>query len=1202
MEFRLLGPIEVVHDGRPVAIGGLRERQVLALLLLAPNRVVSAERLIDDLWGGSPPDGAVKALRVFVSRLRAALRAAGGTEMVHTRSPGYLIEVGPDDLDVARFETALARARTAVEAGDHAAAAAELRAGLSLWRGAALADLGDAPIARADVGRLEELRRSALERRIEADLACGRHADLVAELDVLTGEHPLRERLWTARMLALYRCGRQAEALAAYATVRALLADELGLDPGVELARLEAAVLRHDPGLEWRANRSTRAVPAAGPVPSGGASRAEETPASVPPAGASWRQSPAASSFAWRAPFVGRAPEREELRGLLDRAVAGRGALVLLGGEAGVGKTRLGQELAAEATRHGVRCAVGHCYEGAGEPYLPFVEILESALDGAPSPAAFRDVLGDEAPELARLLPRLRRLFPDLPVALDLPPEQERRHLFNGVREVLARAAAQVPAVLVLEDLHWADEPTLLLLEHLAARVRELPVLLVGTYRDNELEANPALARTIGNLARRNQLTRVSLRRLPSNEVGALLEGLSGRRAPQHLVKLIDAQTDGLPFFVEEVYKHLHEEGRLFGADGEFRADPGGEPDVPETLRLILGRRLEHLDVGTQRVLECAAVAGRAFDARQLGAIGGAASADLLDALERAEAARLVVPVSPDPTDARLMFAHELIRQTILSRLSRPRRQSLHLRAADALERAAGEGAPEIAARIVEHLLRAGPGADPDRLLEHTVAAGRHAMSTAGFEEALRHFEAALDLRASSGAVERARLWEDVALARRCLGRLTDASEAWAWAIDAHEEAGDATAMARACLQGAIDLCWDNRDHQGYELIARGLTVLRAAPADPALRARMLGLSATGGAWGGVLAWVDLEPLNRQALELAAGLEDPHVLGEVLNYDASTHVAFGWQARAADSALRSVELLRSVGDFWKATESYVFALYALLETGRFDAALGLAAEVDELGTRWGMSGASTVANWVRGLTALAVDGDLECWEAAARRAVEFPVGIDAEPISLSWLALARFLRGEWGEALRLANDGARHELTNRMHGLEVGPLLQIKAYLGDRRGVLDILERERDYLPRPGVPNGLGSWQFLGYAVEGFSVLGDRERCAGLHPAAAAFAASDFVLTVHQGRLAQRVAGMAAAAARRWDEAEAHFAAALRQAEELPHRFEFAETNRFLAAMLLDRGDKEGAARAAALAEARYRALGAPRHAALAAR
>lgn len=1190
MEFRLLGPMEVRREGNPVALGGVRERQILALLLLSANRVVSADRLIEDLWGDRAPEGALRALRVFVSRLRAALRAAGGAEILHTRSPGYLIEVAPEAVDVARFSDALAGARQATDAGDHAAAADELRAALALWCGAALADVGDAPGVAAQARRLAELRVSAQERRIEADLACGRHADLVAELDALTREHPLRERLWAARMLALYRCGRQAEALRTYGELRAVLAEELGLDPGVELARLEGAVLRHDPQLEWQATAAVPLAPTAPPP-------AEETRSA-----ASGADRGRVARFARRSPYVGRVAERDRLRQLVDDAAGGHGALVVISGEAGVGKTRLAEELVGGVVERGVRCRIGHCYEGEGAPYLPFVEILEAALEAAPSPAVFRDSLGEHAPEIARLLPRLRRLFPDLPPPLDLPPEQERRHLFNSVRDVLARAAAPAPMVLVFEDLHWADEPTLLLLEHLAERVDDLPVLVVGTYRDDELESHPTLARTVGNLIRRQLLVRVPLRRLPTDEVAALLAGLSGRQPPQSLVKLIDGQTDGLPFFVEEVYRHLAEEGRLFDANGEFRAGVGGEVDVPETLRLILGRRLEHLSPGTRRVLECAAVAGRAFDAEHLAAIGGAASVDLVDALEEAEVARLILPASPDPSDARLMFAHELIRQTILSRLSRLRRQHLHLRAADALERAAGAAAPEHAARIAEHLSRCGTGVDPARMWGQLVLAGRHAMSTSGYEEALRHFEAAQDLRLGSSPEQRAELWTHVAVAQRSLARLDATCAAWVEAADAYETLGDTQAMARACAEGANDLAWNNRDGEGFELAQRGLAALDSSA--PALRARLLAISAGVGAWS-VASWEAVDGMIGEAIELARAHGDDHGLGEVFFHDASLSVAFSQPHRAADSARRAKDLLRTSNDVWTLGQSYLFDLWTAIELGDFERMLALACDVDELATRLGIPPSLWAVNWAQAVARIAIDGDLDGWETAAREACEFGVALNAAPMSLPWLGLARFARGHWEEALELVVEGAGYELTNRVHGMEVGPLLQVRAYLGDRDGALHILDRERRHLPLAGRPNGFGSWQLLGYAVEGLTMLGERDESAALYAVAAEFAASGVVLTELQGRLTQRVAGMAAAAAGLWEQAEEHFAAALRQAEQLPHRVEYAETRRFLAMMLRDRdapGDLDRAQVVLAEATARYRELGMPRHVELAER
>jgi DNA-binding SARP family transcriptional activator len=251
MEFRILGPLEVVHDGRSLALGGSQERALLALLLLSANRVVSAERLAEDLWGEHPPEGATQALRVGVSRLRKALREAGADGVLVTQAPGYLIRVEPEALDAARFEARLARGREQAAAAKHEEAAATLKEALSFWRGPALADLPDAPFARGEAARLEETRLAGIEERVEADLACGRHGELTAELDALTRAHPLRERLWAQRMIALYRSGRQAEALRAYQELRRILGEELGIEPSAPLCRLESAILRHEAELDW---------------------------------------------------------------------------------------------------------------------------------------------------------------------------------------------------------------------------------------------------------------------------------------------------------------------------------------------------------------------------------------------------------------------------------------------------------------------------------------------------------------------------------------------------------------------------------------------------------------------------------------------------------------------------------------------------------------------------------------------------------------------------------------------------------------------------------------------------------------------------------------------------------------------------------------------------------------------------------------
>jgi DNA-binding SARP family transcriptional activator len=242
VEFRILGSLEVVHDGRLIALGGPRQRALLVLLLGRANEVVSADRLVDELWGERPPDTAANALQYHVSQLRKALAPV---EAVVTREPGYLVRVGNDELDLLRFERLTEAARSVPPAE----AVQLLREALTLWRGSPLADLVDEPSAQPLIRRLEELRVAALEQRFEAELELGAGGELVAELEVLVREHPLRERLRASLMRSLYGAGRQAEALDVYRQTRAMLQDELGLDPSPTLQELEQAILRQDPGL-----------------------------------------------------------------------------------------------------------------------------------------------------------------------------------------------------------------------------------------------------------------------------------------------------------------------------------------------------------------------------------------------------------------------------------------------------------------------------------------------------------------------------------------------------------------------------------------------------------------------------------------------------------------------------------------------------------------------------------------------------------------------------------------------------------------------------------------------------------------------------------------------------------------------------------------------------------------------------------------
>jgi predicted ATPase/DNA-binding SARP family transcriptional activator/class 3 adenylate cyclase len=307
MEFRVLGPLEVIRDGRRVALGGAKPRGALALLLLHAGEPVSAERLAVALWGEDAPASAIKTVQVHVSRLRKAL---GEPERLVTRPAGYLLRLEADELDLARFERAVADGRAALEAGDAHRAATLLREALALWRGPALADVISLPFAQGEIARLDEQRLAALELRIEADLAAGRDDQLVVELQRLVVDHPLHERLHAQLMLALYRAGRQADALEAYRAAHRLLDDALGVTPGHDLRELHQAVLSHDPQLAVPAARRERLV------------ERHNLPAA-------------------RTSFVGRADELAAVLAAIERA-----RLVTICGPGGAGKTRLALQAA----------------------------------------------------------------------------------------------------------------------------------------------------------------------------------------------------------------------------------------------------------------------------------------------------------------------------------------------------------------------------------------------------------------------------------------------------------------------------------------------------------------------------------------------------------------------------------------------------------------------------------------------------------------------------------------------------------------------------------------------------------------------------------------------------------------------------------------------------------------------------------------
>ncbi len=547
MQLYVLGPLEVVSDRTVVRVPSRQQRRVLTALSLAPGSVVSTDRLMFALWGDALPRSALNSLRTHVCRVRDALHDREGA-IISTCANGYMLRIDRGEIDAYRFEQLVAHGRQA-RLVDPERAVTSLDAALAMWRGRAYADFADEPFVRPAAVRLEELRRSAIEDRFDALLASGRHVEVTAELGAFADRHPLRERPRAQLMLALYRDGRQAEALAVFRAFRTLLVDELGLQPSATLRSLEHDILLQDPRLEIPLRPAT---PHASAFPQLAARPSVDVPG--------------------RGRLLERDAQFAALEGLLTTVRRSRrGRLVIVHGEAGIGKTALVNRF-CDQHRQNLRLLWGACCPlFTPRPLGPLRDVAD-AVGGALHDVVART--GTKPYDVATAL------FAELGVA--------------------------APTALVLEDLHWADEATLDVVRLLGRRVTELPALVLVTYRDDELDVDHPLRRVLGELVTLPATSQQPLEPLSTSAVCRLAaaDGRDGVR--------IHAVTGGNPLFVAEVL-----------------ASPGD--DVPETiLHAVLGRagRLDHQ---ARALLEAIAVAPPRVEPWLLSAMAGSA-ADRLDA------------------------------------------------------------------------------------------------------------------------------------------------------------------------------------------------------------------------------------------------------------------------------------------------------------------------------------------------------------------------------------------------------------------------------------------------------------------------------------------------------------------------------------------------------------------------------------------
>jgi DNA-binding SARP family transcriptional activator/tetratricopeptide (TPR) repeat protein len=719
---RLCGQLRLEIDGADVASGlpGGQATALLSHLLASPDRTADRDELIDVLWQERPPRDPAAALRPILSRLRRAVAPAS----IEGRDRIRLLLPAPVWSDVDEATRSLESARAAVRGGAWESASEQAETAVALLRPGFLPGIGG---DRLDARRreLEELLLEALELRARAALALALPDLSAAERAgrELMVRSPYRETGYRFVMEALAASANFAEALRVYDDLRVLLRDELGVAPASELQALHERLLSGE-----------------APTPAG----------RTPPAGERRVPLPAPLSPRARTAFVGRGRELNVLREAWRAARDGERRLVAVAGEPGIGKTRLTRQLAVEAHEQGTVLRAG-CEEEALLPYQPWVEALRHYARGRPAEWEHSS-LGPGGEELARLVPELAESATAGQDGGTGDPEMRRYMLFEAVALLLSEAARRAPVLLVLDDLHWADRGTLHLLRHVMRAPQEAPLLIVATYRPAEVAPPHPFAALVADLRRDGLVQRVTLAGFDQADVARLIASLAGHAAPTSVVSAVHEQTDGNPFFVEEVMRHLIETGRAFERDGRWSpALMADEIGVPEGVKDVLGSRLARLSEVCRSVLSQAAVLGRAFSFEVLVQATGSGDEEAIAGLEEARAAQLVVEEDSGSSHA---FTHALVRETIYGELSAPRRQRLHGRAAQAIEDVEGDGA--VAALALHHRL-AGSSGDESKAIEYSLQAGNKARELSAWEEAAAHWDGALAIMERAGGLQQER-------------------------------------------------------------------------------------------------------------------------------------------------------------------------------------------------------------------------------------------------------------------------------------------------------------------------------------------------------------------------------------------------------------------------------------------------------------
>ena len=877
-------------------------------------------------------------------------------------------------------------------------------------------------------------------------------------------------------------------------------------------------------------------------------------------------------------PFVGRSSELETLSSLLPRAPGEGRRLVLVGGEPGSGKSRLVREFTRDAAAEEAVVFYGACDAIVRAPYGPFTQVLEHLAESV-EPEEITAAIGAGAGELTRLLPEISSRLGEPPAPVAADPDTERHRLHTAVTELLEVVGRRRPVVLVIEDAHWADVPTLLLLRHLARAAGSARLLLVATFRDTEAEVPEALAETLADLRRSDDVVRIRLRALSTEEVRDFVQrAASGQTGaePEELADAISELTRGNPFLMCELWRALLETGIVdFVGDELLVTRPLSELGTPESVREVVSQRLARLSPATTRVLELAAAVGAEFDLDLIRRASGLDRQDVLTTLDESVRSGIIEELSGHRLGYR--FTHELVRRAVYDRLTAVRRAELHLHVGEAREQSDGRSARALA-DLAHHFTAAAPLDGAERAVEYNILAARAANEALAFDEGARLLQTALELGVDDEN-RRARVLLDLGYARHRAGKAPDALEAFTAAADIARRLGDAELLARAAI-GYEDTCWrPGAIRDATDLLEEASAALGDQRSE--LRVGLL---------SGLARALDMRGehqrgavVRQTAVALARRLNDRAGLANVLMRS--------YWSRGATTLEEVIEMLseakalgEEMGNIEVQTEAASWRCPSFVAAGDLASARSQVSELLEMAQASAQPFMVHVAEHYRSAIALA-DGRLQEADDAAQRSDEAARLLTGGTTGTYGIQLFS-LRREQGRLAELAPVVRVLAGTGRDHGSWRPGLVSLLVELGmeaqARQELARIAEQGLDQFRQ-------SLWlAALTYIADACAALGDANMAALVYPELEPLSGTNVMighLVTHYGS-ADRYLGMLAATLEEWDLAADHFERAIALNRQMGARTWLAHTDYEYARALLASGRRHDRRAASLLGEA----------------